>query len=175
MAVLRAIVACSTLVASACYGPELRDCAVSCASTADCGPGQVCGDDRWCADPAIAGRCTLPDGGTTITRDASSGDAEVADASPDAPPDAPGSVSLVVQIMGHGSVAIANVGTCNDHAPNHQCSFAVTAGVPRQLVATGTEGDEFDKWTSIACNGQGATCALTPVLPTTTVSAKFKH
>ncbi len=178
MAVLRAIVACSTLIVCGCYAPELRDCAVSCASTADCGPGQVCGADSWCADPAIAGRCTPSDGGIANTSDApGSRDATVTDAAPsvDAAPDAPASVSLVVVIMGHGSIAIANVGTCTDLAPNHQCTFAVTAGVPRQLVATGTGGDEFEKWTSTACAGQDATCSMTPILPTTMVSAKFKN
>jgi hypothetical protein len=180
MAVLRAIMACSTLVVAACYGPELRDCAVSCASGADCAPGQVCGTDRWCAAPEVAGRCGLPDGGTSLTGDASiggdgavPGDAATPVAA--APPDAPGPVILVIQIMGHGSVAIANVGSCNDHAPGHQCTFAVSGGVQRQLVATGAEGDEFDKWTSVACAGQDETCSLTPVLPSTTVSAKFKH
>jgi len=40
-----------------CYSPELRDCAVSCASPDDCAPGQVCGSDAYCAAPEIAGTC----------------------------------------------------------------------------------------------------------------------
>ncbi|CAN5879104.1 hypothetical protein BH11MYX3_BH11MYX3_46270 [soil metagenome] len=171
MAVLRAIVASSALIASACYGPELRDCAVSCASPDDCAPGQVCGEDRWCAAPAIAGRCSSSDAGTSLSSDAAvEPDAPSADAGP---PDAPVPVILVIQIMGHGLVTIANVGTCDDHAPGHQCTFAVYGGVSRQLVATGTEGNEFEKWASVACAGQDETCSLTPVLPSTTVAAKF--
>jgi hypothetical protein len=36
-----------------------------------------------------------------------------------------------------------------------------------------TDGDPFKMWTSVACTGQGATCTITPILPTTDVSAKF--
>ncbi len=176
MAVLRSIVAGLTVVVSACYAPELRDCAVSCSSAADCAPSQVCGGDSWCAAPELAGRCTQSDGGVAV--DAARDDAAtvVTDAPPtdSAPPDAPGPVILVVQIMGHGTVSIPSLGTCNDHAPNHQCTFAVAGGVPRQLAASGTEGAEFENWTSVACAGQGATCTMTPLAPTTTVAAKFK-
>ncbi len=84
-------------------------------------------------------------------------------------------MSLVVQIMGRGSVSIANVGACNVPAPAHQCTFVVPVGLARQIVATGTEDDEFEKWTSVACGGQTATCTFTPVALSTTVAAKFRH
>lgn len=167
MAILR--IAAAVLALGACYAPELADCAVTCASSDDCGPGQACDADSWCASPTMAGRCERPDGGAT--NDA----AMVGDAFSvvDAAPDAPAHVTLVVQIGGHGRVTIASVGTCADTAPGHQCTFSVTTGIPRVLVAEGTGEDEFDRWTG-ACAGQGASCALTPVAATTT-QAKFKN
>jgi hypothetical protein len=170
MAVLR--IAVTVVALGACYSPELRDCAVSCASSDDCAPGQLCGADRWCAAPGIAGRCELADGGASVDA------AVAADAasSPDAavPADAAPPVLLVVKIMGHGTVTITGTGTCTDMAPGHQCTFAVIAGVPRTLIATGTGGDQFEMWMN-ACAGQGATCTVTPAAGTTTAEAKFKH
>ena len=167
MAVLR--VAVAVLALGACYSPQLRDCAVECASSDDCAPGQVCGADRWCAGPAMAGRCgssASVDAAVTTDGAVSSGDAAIGvDAAP------PTTVNLVVQISGHGTVTIAGIGSCADTAPGHQCTFAVTVGLPRQLVATGTGNDSFDRWMG-ACSGQGATCTLTPVAMTTT-QAKF--
>ena len=144
MEVLR--VALTMLALGACYSPELRDCAVACASGDDCGPGQVCGADRWCAGPAIAGRCETTNVtgiDATVATDAAATTTDAAvpvDAAP------PTTVNLVVQISGHGVVAIAGTGSCADTAPGHQCTFAVTIGVPRQLVATATGEVVFDKW-----------------------------
>jgi hypothetical protein len=45
------------ILAAACYDPSLRDCAVACRNGGDCATGQICGDDGWCAAPAVAGRC----------------------------------------------------------------------------------------------------------------------
>jgi hypothetical protein len=173
MAVLRFAVAAAAL--AGCYSPTLRDCAVACESPDDCAPSQVCGSDRWCASPELAGRClamAMPDAAPRTDA------APVADAAIDAPPqpDAPTTTQLVVQIAGgHGVVTIAGVGTCSDTAPGHMCSFTVLAGGPLSLTAMGTGEDEFDKWTSIACAAQGATCTLTPTPPTITVAAKFRH
>ncbi|HET9622508.1 MAG TPA: hypothetical protein VFP84_14145, partial [Kofleriaceae bacterium] len=69
----------------ACYSPELHDCTLSCATSADCAGGQVCGADKLCAAPATAGRCeqlaTAPDAG--VPHDA--GPARPDAATPDAP------------------------------------------------------------------------------------------
>ncbi len=168
MAVLR--IAATVLALGACYSPELRDCAVSCASTDDCGPGQLCGADRWCAAPEIAGRCET--GGTVDAAVATDATASSVDAAVDAAVPAP--VLLVVQISGHGTVTIPGIGSCADTSPGHQCTYAVIAGVTKMLVANATGEDEFQQWTN-ACAGQGATCTLTPTAPTTTTQARFKH
>ena len=167
MEVLR--IAVAVLALGACYSPELPDCAVACVSSDDCAPGQVCGTDRWCAGAAIAGRCAsrVTVDAAVVETDAAATDAAVpVDAAP------PTTVDLVIQITGHGVVTIAGTGNCADTAPGHQCTFAVTGGVPRQLVATGTGEDVFDKWTG-ACTGQGATCTLTPTTMTI-AQARFK-
>ncbi len=164
MAVLK--IALALLALGACYSPELRNCAVACESNDDCGPGQLCGADRWCAAPAIAGRCELPDAAIAL---------DAAASNPDAAADAavPGPILLVVQIMGHGTVTTTGLGSCADTAPGHQCSYAVSSGVTRMLDAVGTGMDDFQMWTG-ACAGQGSTCTLTPTA-STTVQAKFMH
>lgn len=173
MAVLRFVLLGAAL--AGCYSPELRDCAVACESLGDCGPNQVCGSDRWCASPELAGRClslTMPDAapGTDGAPVVSP------DASVDAAPDAPSTTQLIVEIAGaHGVVTTAGVGSCDDTAPGRMCSFTVLTGMPLSLTAMGTGGDYFDKWTSAACNGQDENCMLTPTTPTMTVTAKFRN
>jgi hypothetical protein len=54
----------------------------------------------------------------------------------------------------------------------NDCMIHVPAAVPATITAM-TDGDPFKMWTSVACTGQGATCTITPILPTTDVSAKF--
>ncbi len=168
MAVLRALVASTALLAG-CYSPQLRDCVVACASADDCGPGQVCGSDGRCAVPEVAGSCSsiapLPDAGLDTP----------ADAAIDMPPDGPPLALLVVQIAGKGLVTVAGVGTCNYMAPAHTCTFPVVANTQVQLVASGLEDDRFEKWQSINCTGQGATCTTTVVAPSTTAAVKFSH
>jgi hypothetical protein len=166
---------------AACYSPELRDCAVTCERLDDCAPSQVCGSDRWCASPSVAGRCvslTMPDaapgtdGSPTVLPDAA------IDAVPiDAAPDAPSTTQLIVEIAGgaRGVVTTAGVGSCDDTAPNRMCSFSVLTGMPLSLTAMGRGGDYFDKWTSGACNGQDETCMFTPITPTVIVTAKFRN
>ncbi len=169
MAVLN--LAAALLALGACYAPELRDCAVTCASNDDCAPGQTCGTDRWCTGPASSGPCdSIEEAPLVDAAVATDAAASAIDASVDATP--PGMVQLVVKISGHGVVTIAGTGTCTDAAPGHQCTFAVPSGLPRQLVATGTAGHDFDKWLD-ACLGQGATCGLSLVAATTTAQAKF--
>lgn len=167
MAILKAIVAAALL--AGCYSPNLRDCVVACTAADDCAPDQVCGSDGRCAAPDIAGSCSsvapLPDAAVDAR----------ADAALDAPPDAPPLATLVVQIAGKGIVAVTGIGTCNYTAPAHSCTFGVMPGAQVELVATGTGGDEFDRWQSVACTGQDATCTITVVPPSTMVAAKFSH
>lgn len=159
-----------TAAVAGCYSPELRDCVVACGSGDDCGPGQVCGSDGRCAAPEVAGSCSsvapLPDAG---------GPDLPADARIDAMPDAPAMAQLVVQIAGKGIVTVTNIGTCNYNAPSHTCTYSVPPGTQVEVIATGTSGDEFERWQSTACAGQDETCTTTVAAPSTIVAAKFRH
>jgi hypothetical protein len=166
MAVLRNTVGVMALLAG-CYSPELRDCVVACAGPDDCAPGQVCSADGRCAAPELAGTC----GATAVIPDAGArGDAAMPTDAP-APPDAPATIALTVEISGQGAVAVAGVGTCGAAAA--PCTYQVTPGVARSIVATPAQGWSFDRWQSVACTGQNATCSHTPSTPTT-VHAKFR-
>lgn len=55
-----------SLLATSCYEPKLRDCAVRCAADDDCGPGQACGADGWCATPSALDQCAGVIGGTLL-------------------------------------------------------------------------------------------------------------
>lgn len=170
--VLLAIGACAL---GGCYAPDLQDCAVSCRAADDCGPGQVCGGDGMCAAPAIAGQC-----GAHLDAGADRPDARgLPDASPDAAPldGPPARFVLTVKISGRGRVLVTEeqvaLGQCDHTAVNATCAFEVRVGAQLQLTAMGLFGDEFDKWTSLACAGQDATCDLTVVVLTTSVVGKF--
>jgi hypothetical protein len=166
MAVLSRILLATAGLAG-CYSPQLRDCVVACASASDCAGDQVCGSDRLCVDPESAPRCDEAaevDAGPPI------------DARPDAPPDAnPNAVTLRVEIGGEGTVNIQGVGSCDDSAPMRTCTFEVIRSQPLLLDAIPDAGEMFDKWDSLACGGQDASCNLTPTLPVTAVKAKFRH
>jgi len=64
-----------TLVLAACYQPRFGECVARCTAAADCAPGQVCGEDGWCASAEQAGRCF-----TTPGVDAPAVDARMTDA-----------------------------------------------------------------------------------------------
>lgn len=51
----------AVVLGAGCYSPSLRDCTVTCAAASDCGGGQICGADGYCAAPSVAGRCTSTD------------------------------------------------------------------------------------------------------------------
>lgn len=55
-----------------CYSPHLQECRVACDKSADCGTGQLCGEDGWCATPSNAGHCArlLADAGIILMHDA---------------------------------------------------------------------------------------------------------
>ena len=167
MAVLSRAVALACL--AACYSPDVRDCSVTCASSADCAGAQVCGTDHFCAMPDIAGTCArqqaMPDAGSPAD---AARDADVtppADAAlPDAPPDAPATGALHLKVGGHGQLV----------AGGHTCTMDCTYQVPLvtiDVVAVGMGDQVLDKWTEGPCVGsQSTTCTVTPPV---TVGAKF--
>ncbi len=157
---------CVALGATACYAPELRDCVTSCELEADCPPGQVCGDDRMCAAPPSAGRCSalaVPDGRQA---DGSLGDASA---------DASSLVAVRVRIQGHRKVLVEGVGMCDSESSvdHGDCTFGAPAG---SLPLHAIPGDDrlFEGWTSSACGGQGPDCALVLAAPLTEVKARFR-
>ncbi len=139
-------------ILSGCYAPDLRDCTVSCSGAKDCSSGQVCGADGYCAAKGVAGSC-----GNAV------------DAAVDAAP----SVMLHVMVMGNGQVEITGGAVCGMTGPG-DCMFAVAKnGQIEAKAVTHDAGKPFDKWTSLTCGGQSATCTFTAVIGTTIV-AKFR-
>ncbi len=65
----------------ACYAPTLRDCAVTCAAATECGGGQICGADGFCAAPDVAGTCGAMLDAAPATDVGATGDAPPPDAS----------------------------------------------------------------------------------------------
>jgi hypothetical protein len=55
-------------VGAGCYSPSLRECSVACASPADCGGGQVCTVEGWCAGTGTSceGTPDAPPGDTSM-------------------------------------------------------------------------------------------------------------
>lgn len=137
------------LVLVACYSPDEQDCTVECSGVHDCGEGQVCGADGFCASPAVAGQCMPSDDQAQMKM-------------------------LSVVIEGHGKVSIEMVGTCDSEGPQEgNCTFPVPTGVALQLNAVASKDREFISWTS-TCSGTLKTCTLMPVMALTQVGAKFQ-
>ncbi|HLL23742.1 MAG TPA: hypothetical protein VK427_16500 [Kofleriaceae bacterium] len=137
-------------LATACYSPDIRECAVTCANADDCAPGQSCGGDGLCASE-----------GVTCSAIAST-DAGVDGAG--TPPDAatPATVKLVVRIDGRGDVKIPSVGDCEGGNGQSQCMFDVKTGVAITLQVMPKNNWMFVRWED-ACLGQStAACTLTP-------------
>jgi hypothetical protein len=164
------------IASSACYTPELRDCTLACSTASDCADGQVCGDDHFCAGPAMAGHCS-----SAGTRDASAGatgdgggggmpvDAAVP---PDAPPDAPTVGLLTIKIADHGSVVVQDVGTCDYTA--QPCVFSVPLDQDVVLAAFPSDDRRFDKWTEGPCKDSKLTVCFFPPSLAITASAKLR-
>ena len=135
-------------LASACYAPEVRDCAVTCSAAASCAAGEVCGADGFCAAPGEAGHCGHNDAGL---------------------------VPLHITIGGHGHVVLDGTSTCTSDDPqNGNCTFMVVAHAQATLIATSTDQSHpFMAWTGMACVGIAPQCAITPVAAVT-VGAVFK-
>lgn len=177
MALLSRIGVVGVAVVAGCYSPELRDCVVSCASSADCAPDQVCGADGMCAAPELAGRCAGPmltiDAGVDATSILVDAPPIMVDAAP--PIDASTQRFLRVDITGRGGVTVAGIGSCHHTAPTLPCTFPVVAGVLTSLAAVADPDDRFDKWESGPCVGQDATCTFVPSQLVTDVKAKFRQ
>jgi hypothetical protein len=138
------------VVAAACYAPEEHDCTVECSGVNDCGEGQICGADGYCASPGVAGQCMPSDDHASQMK------------------------MLNVVIEGHGKVTVESVGTCaSDGAEEGNCTFPVPSGIALQLSAVPNKDREFISWTS-TCSGVVKTCTLTPVMAVTQVGAKFE-
>ena len=176
MAVLSWMSVVGVALVTGCYSPELRDCTVSCVSSADCAPDQVCGSDRMCAAPEIAGRCAgltaQADGGVDSTSPVIVDAPIVVDAAP--PIDASPQRFLRIEIGGRGGVTVAGIGMCHFMSTMLPCEFAVTAGVLTSLEAIPDPDNHFDKWESGPCLGQDETCPFIPTLLVTDVKAKFR-
>jgi hypothetical protein len=164
------------LGATACYAPELRDCVTACEIEADCPPGQACGNDRLCAGPVMAGRCSMLTQPDAALPDAAPAPADAAP-HPDAPvpQDAVMAVLLHVRIQSHGKVVIDGVATCDSEGDDHgDCTFAALAG-PAMLHAIPRADRVFDTWTSEACSGQGPNCTTTFSAPFADVRVRFRN
>ena len=163
-----AIAGLGALAASTgCYAPSLRDCTVSCESAGDCARGQVCGSDGLCATPEAAGHCA--------TAEVDAGDVDASPPRDAAVPDSPRLVALNVQVDGKGSIDVAGLGVCSSKDPSHgRCMYDIGLGIAQRVEAIAVEPDqEFDRWTSPTCAGQGAVCTFVPLTMTTLVVAKF--
>lgn len=173
MAVLirAAALAVGAVALGACYEPAVRDCAVSCAGPGDCAGGQVCGDDGWCASPAVAGTCAAAPDAPAV--DAPDIDGPDVDADPDAPIDAGASLRLVVN--GRGRV-VADLGDVSCSGPGGDCTFPAEAGATVTLTAVeANPSQHFEAWTSPNCDDAvGPTCVVTIAAPVTLVSAQFE-
>jgi hypothetical protein len=176
MAVLGWITVAGVAVVTGCYSPELRDCAMSCVSSADCAPEQVCGTDRMCSSPELAGRCAGPNVATDAGVDATTPIVVDAPIMVDAPPpiDAAPQRILRIALAGRGGVTVAGIGMCHYTATTLPCELVVPAGMPMSLEAVPDPDNRFDKWESGPCMGQDETCTFIPTLLVTDVKAKFR-
>ena len=148
MVVLRTLLLAS--LATACYSPDVRDCTVTCSAVADCAPGQVCGDDGFCAAEDVAGHCASIAATGDAGADAQTPDAP-RDARPDAPPDPTTTVTLTVRIDGRGDVVIPTIGTCGGGNGQTICPFVVPKNHWR-----------FERWDDACSGSPSETCSLVP-------------
>lgn len=165
----RAVWAASLL--AGCYSPDLRDCTVSCASSADCAGAQLCSADHLCAAKDVA--CSTM---TTTPRDASTdgltdgrmvADApRVLDAKPP-PIDAPAPIVVHLHVDGHGQLTSGTTSCQSD------CDISVARGTPMNVLAQGLGDQVFKGWTQGPCVGsQLPSCSLAPTA-NVTVGAQF--
>lgn len=179
----RTLVLAGLAASSSCYEPELRDCTLACSTGDDCADGQVCGTDRFCAAPALAGRCFMRpvrDGGVPVDGDddVSGVDSAVpSDAGPpiDAAPDAASTGTLTVMISGKGFVAVGEHGTCDSDPPQSgNCLFVVPLSTPITAFAFADDDWRFEEWTSSTCPDEDErSCTFQPATATI-LSVRFR-
>ena len=146
---------------SGCYSPELQDCVVACSVAADCGPGQACGGDGWCAGGDAVGQCDPPS---------------------DEPPVGTGD-ELRVVIEGLGEVEIDTSGSASlpgnkicvsTRSTGATCVYPMAAGMWATLRQKEVGGWRFDGWSWIGCTlGKPKSCLIRTGAGSTLVSAKF--
>ena len=149
---MRALLALSLL--AGCYEPELRDCAVTCSSTDECGDGHVCAE----------GVCRAPN--ATCEPEPGPGMPE------------PREVAIRVVVEGErGMVVVEDVGTCrleedDDDRRSTACDWRVITGT-QLVVEAHSLGQPFERWTSSTCAGQDASCSVV-VDAALEIKARFK-
>ena len=123
-----------------CYAPDVSDCTLACATSADCADDQVCTADNLCASPSAA--CGGADAGA-------------------------GSVPIAISISGIGVVAIGPM-MCQTpgNGSSATCTLEVAPDVPATAMATAKGGEMFMAWTSPVCALQLPSCTFTPLGPT---------
>jgi hypothetical protein len=173
---LLARAACAATLLAGCYSPDLRDCTVSCASSADCAGAQVCSADHLCAAKDIA--CSTMTT-TTTPQDAAQADSPDAHEPVDAarmidagrpPIDAPAPVALHLHVDGMGGTLSFGTFSCTD-----DCTYQVPYGQAITVAATANGNHSFVAWSQGPCTGSVAhTCTVTPTMPLT-VAARFIH
>ncbi|MEP6861614.1 MAG: hypothetical protein ABJE66_13390 [Deltaproteobacteria bacterium] len=163
MAVLR-LPALAFVLAAACYGPDAPDCTLACTADSDCVSGQACTSDHRCATTGITtcGAHGVIDGNKATGSDAGSGSGSAE------------YVTLNLQVDGNGSASTSYDQTCDNIAMPKTCPFQVAKGVAVTLTATPHLTKMFDKWAGGPCDGQLATCHITPSAMLM-VQAKFKN
>lgn len=168
---LRGSIAAAAAIAlvSACYSPELRDCAVQCGPAGACADGLECGDDGFCHTPGSTDMCAAVDAGATV--------ADTADADPALPDatagnsDAGADVTLNVTAAGPGRIRIpAENLTCNN-----SCQYSFPSGTELTIRAIPNNMNvSFDGWTGDVCGGEPPLCTFTLSAPTS-VTASFSN
>jgi hypothetical protein len=143
--ILRARLAIALAVAG-CYSPDVRDCALPCATSADCAQDQICGSDKMCTSSAVSCESANSD------VDAGAGGGAI-----DAMPSPPGMVPVTVTITGTGNVMIGGV-----NCMSTSCTVQLAQGMPAMAMAMAKNGDMFTSWTSTVCAGQPMNCMFTP-------------
>ena len=171
MALLARVLAAATLLAG-CYSPDLRDCTVTCASSADCAGAQLCNAAHLCAAKDVS--CSTM---TTTPRDASPDedapvqrDAAIMIDAGRPPIDAPAPVALHVHVDGAGGTLSFGTFSCTD-----DCTYQVPYAEAITITATANGNHTFVGWSQGPCLGSLArTCDVTPTMPLT-IAARFIH
>jgi len=151
MALLKIFLVMLVLI-SGCYSPDIDDCSVTCTTDNECAGDQVCTAQGLCAGAASA--CednSAVDGGVT-----------------------PHMIALQVKVDGDGKVSIDGIGDCEPSGSGPMgdtCMMQIAAG-PVTITAIAAD-KPFERWTSLICAGQDASCHVTLTV-NATVGAKFR-